>query len=317
MSEKNDTNNNNLKSGSNLEKLLRKGEFVVTSELGPPRGASRKAVEEKAELLKGYADAFNLTDCQTAMVRLSSIASGAILLNMGMEPVVQLTCRDRNRIAMQSDILGAAALGMKNLLCLTGDHQCFGDHPEAKGVFDLDSINQLDMFRQMRDEKKFQSGEELKTEEPKLFLGAAENPFADPFQYRAARLAKKVKAGADFIQTQIIYNIEKFEQWMSMVREMGLHKKVSILAGVTPIRSLGMAKYMKKNVPGMDVPDELIKRLEGAEKKKAEGINICLEVIERVRKIEGVAGVHIMAVEWEEIVPEITERAGLLPRPTP
>ncbi|MBT3878599.1 MAG: methylenetetrahydrofolate reductase [Candidatus Scalindua sp.] len=317
MSEEHDTNNNNLKSGSNLEKLLRKGEFVVTSELGPPRGASREAVEKKAELLKGYADAFNLTDCQTAMVRLSSIASGAILLDMGMEPVVQLTCRDRNRIAMQSDILGAAALGMKNLLCLTGDHQCFGDHPEAKGVFDLDSINQLDMFRQMRDEKKFQSGEDLKTEEPKLFLGAAENPFADPFQYRAARLAKKVKAGADFIQTQIIYNVEKFEEWMSMVRAMGLHKKVSILAGVTPIRSLGMAKYMKKNVPGMDVPDELIKRLEGAEKKKAEGINICLEVIERVRKIEGVSGVHIMAVEWEEIVPEITERAGLLPRPTP
>ncbi len=317
MSEEHDTNNNNLKSGSNLEKLLRKGEFVVTSELGPPRGASREAVEKKAELLKGYADAFNLTDCQTAMVRLSSIASGAILLNMGMEPVVQLTCRDRNRIAMQSDILGAAALGMKNLLCLTGDHQCFGDHPEAKGVFDLDSINQLDMFRQMRDEKTFQSGEELKTEEPKLFLGAAENPFADPFQYSAARLAKKVKAGADFIQTQIIYNVEKFEEWMGMVRAMGLHKKVSILAGVTPIRSLGMAKYMKKNVPGMDVPDELIKRLEGAEKKKAEGINICLEVIERVKKIEGVSGVHIMAVECEVIVPEITEIAGLLPRPTP
>ena len=317
MSEEKDTNNNNVKSGSNLEKLLKKGEFVVTSELGPPRGASRKAVEEKAELLKGYADAFNLTDCQTAMVRLSSIASGAILLDMGMEPVVQMTCRDRNRIAMQSDILGAAGLGMKNLLCLTGDHQCFGDHPEAKGVFDIDSIQLLDMFRQMRDEKKFQSGEDLKSEEPKLFLGAAENPFADPFQYRAARLAKKVKAGADFIQTQIIYNVEKFEEWMGMVRTMGLHKQVSILAGVTPIRSLGMAKYMKKNVPGMDVPDELIKRLEGAEKKKAEGINICLEVIERVKKIEGVSGVHIMAVEWEEVVPEITERAGLLPRPTP
>ena len=172
MSEEHDTNNNNLKAGSNLEKLLRQGKFVVTSELGPPRGASREAVEKKAELLKGYADAFNLTDCQTAMVRLSSIASGAILLNMGMEPVVQLTCRDRNRIAMQSDILGAAALGMKNLLCLTGDHQCFGDHPEAKGVFDLDSINQLDMFRQMRDEKKFQSGEELKTDDTKLFLAA-------------------------------------------------------------------------------------------------------------------------------------------------
>ena len=317
MSEEHNTNNNNVKSGSNLEKLLRKGEFVVTSELGPPRGASREDVEKKAELLKGYADAFNLTDCQTAMVRLSSIASGAILLDMGMEPVVQMTCRDRNRIAMQSDILGAASLGMKNLLCLTGDHQCFGDHPEAKGVFDIDSIQLLDMFRQMRDEKKFQSGEDLKSEEPKLFLGAAENPFADPFQYRAARLAKKVKAGANFIQTQIIYNVEKFEEWMSMVRAMGLHEKVSILAGVTPVRSLGMAKYMKKNVPGMDVPDELIKRLEGAEKKKAEGINICLEVIERVRQIEGVSGVHIMAVEWEEIVSEITERAGLLPRPTP
>jgi len=316
MSEEHDTNTNNLKAGSNLEKLLRKGEFVVTSELGPPRGASREAVEKKAEILKGYADAFNLTDCQTAMVRLSSIASGAILLNMGMEPVIQMTCRDRNRIAMQSDILGAAGLGMKNLLCLTGDHQCFGDHPDAKGVFDVDSIQLLDIVRQMRDEKKFQSGEELKTE-PRLFIGAAANPFADPFNYRAIRLAKKVKAGADFIQTQIIYNVEKFEKWMSMVREMGLHKKVFILAGVTPIRSLGMAKYMKKNVPGMDVPDEIIKRLEGVEKKKAEGINICLEIIERVRKIEGVSGVHIMAVEWEEIVPEITERAGLLPRPTP
>ncbi|MCP4264437.1 MAG: methylenetetrahydrofolate reductase [Candidatus Brocadiaceae bacterium] len=316
MSEEHETNTDDLKAGSNLEKILKKGEFAVTSELGPPRGASREAVEKKAELLKGHADAFNLTDCQTAMVRLSSIASGAILLNMGMEPVIQMTCRDRNRIAMQSDILGASGLGMKNLLCLTGDHQCFGDHPEAKGVFDIDSIQLLDMSRKMRDEKKFQSGGDLKTE-PRLFLGAAENPFADPFQYRAARLAKKIKAGADFIQTQIIYNVEKFENWMKMVREMGLHKKVYILAGVTPIRSLGMAKYMKKNVPGMDVPDEIIKRLEGAEKKKAEGINICLEIIERVRKIEGVSGVHIMAVEWEEIVPEITERAGLLPRPTP
>jgi methylenetetrahydrofolate reductase (NADPH) len=233
---------------------------------------------------------------------------------MGMEPIIQMTCRDRNRIAIQSDILGAAALGMKNLLCLTGDHQCFGDHPDAKGVFDIDSIQLLDIVRQMRDEKKFQSGEDIKPE-PRLFLGAAENPFADPFKFRAIRLAKKIRAGTDFIQTQIIYNIEKFEEWMGLVRDMGLHKKVFILAGVTPIRSLGMAKYMKKNVPGMDVPDEIIKRLEGAEKKKAEGINICLDIIERVRKIEGVAGVHIMAIEWEEIIPEIVERAGLLPRP--
>jgi methylenetetrahydrofolate reductase (NADPH) len=313
MNKENNTNDD-FKSGSNLEKLLKRGEFVVTSELGPPRGASREVVEKKAEILKGYADAFNLTDCQTAMVRLSSIAAGTILVNMGMEPIIQMTCRDRNRIAIQSDILGAAALGMKNLLCLTGDHQCFGDHPDAKGVFDIDSIQLLDIVRQMRDEKKFQSGEDIKVE-PRLFLGAAENPFADPFKYRAIRLAKKIRAGTDFIQTQIIYNIEKFEEWMGLVRDMGLHKKVFILAGVTPIRSLGMAKYMKKNVPGMDVPDEIIKRLEGAEKKKAEGINICLDIIERVRKIEGVAGVHIMAIEWEDIVPEIVERAGLLPRP--
>jgi methylenetetrahydrofolate reductase (NADH) len=313
VNEKNNTNDN-FKSGSNLEKLLKRGEFVVTSELGPPRGASREAIEKKAEVLKGSADAFNITDCQTAMVRLSSIASGVILINMGMEPVIQMTCRDRNRIAIQSDILGAAALGMKNLLCLTGDHQCFGDHPDAKGVFDIDSIQLLDIVRQMRDEKRFQSGEELKVE-PRLFLGAAANPFADPFKFRAIRLAKKIAAGTDFIQTQIIYNIKKFEEWMSIVRDMGLHKKVFILAGVTPIRSLGMAKYMKKNVPGMDVPDEIIKRLEGAEKKKAEGINICLDIIERLRKIEGVAGIHIMAIEWEEIVPEIVERAGLLPRP--
>ena len=313
MNEKNNIDDN-FKSGSNLEKLLKRGEFVVTSELGPPRGASREAVEKKAEILKGSADAFNITDCQTAMVRLSSIASGVILINMGMEPVIQMTCRDRNRIAIQSDILGAAALGMKNLLCLTGDHQCFGDHPDAKGVFDIDSIQLLDIVRQMRDEKRFQSGEELKVE-PRLFLGAAANPFADPFKFRAIRLAKKIAAGTDFIQTQIIYNIKKFEEWMSIVRDMGLHKKVFILAGVTPIRSLGMAKYMKNNVPGMDVPDEIIKRLEGAEKKKVEGINICLDIIERLREIEGVAGIHIMAIEWEEIVPEIVERAGLLPRP--
>ena len=309
------TKNNNLKAGSKLEKLLRKGEFVVTAELGPPRGASREMVEEKAKILKGFADAYNLTDCQTAMVRLSSIASGVMLLNMGMEPIIQMTCRDRNRIAMQSDILGAAALGIKNLLCLTGDHQCFGDHPEAKGVFDLDSIQLLNMSRQMRDEGKFQSGDDIKVE-PRLFLGAAENPFADPFKFRAARLAKKINAGCDFIQTQIIYNMKKFEEWMGTVRDMGLHKKVSILAGITPIKSLGMAKYMKNNVPGLDVPEEIINRLQDTKDKKAEGINICLETIEQVKNIEGVSGVHIMAIEWEEVIPEIVERAGLLPRPT-
>ncbi len=307
-----------LKSGSNLEKLLRAGHFAVTAELGPPRGADRTVIEKKASLLKGYADAFNITDCQTAFVRLSSIAGGTILTGLGLEPIIQMTCRDRNRIAIQSDLLGAAALGIKNLLCLTGDHQKFGDHPGAKGVYDIDSLQLLQIVKGMRDEKKFQSGEEMKVE-PRFFIGAAENPFADPFTYRAFRLAKKIRAGADFIQTQIIFNVDKFSAWMETVRKLGLHKKVFILAGVAPIKSLGMAKYMKNHIPGMDIPDEIIKRMEKAKKESAKevGINICLDIIEKLRKIEGVSGIHIMAIEWEEAIPEIVKRAGLFPRPNP
>ena len=309
----------NLKSGSNLEKLLRSGQFAVTAELGPPRGADRAAIEKKAAILKGYGDAFNITDCQTAVVRMSSIAAGRIVLDAGLEPIIQMTCRDRNRIAIQSDLLGAAALGAKNLLCLTGDHQKFGDHPMAKGVFDIDSIQLIQMVKILRDEKKFQSGQELKASEPKFFIGAAENPFADPFKFRAIRLAKKITAGADFIQTQIIYNIPKFKEWMTMVADMGLHEKAFILAGVAPLKSAGMAKHMKYNVPGMDVPDEVMNRMtaaSAAKKGKEEGIKICLEVIEQVRAIKGVAGIHIMAVEWEEAVPEIVQQAKLYPRPT-
>lgn len=307
-----------IKSGSNLEKVLRSGQFAVTAELGPPRGADRSVIEKKATLLKGYGDAFNITDCQTAVVRMSSIASGRIVLDAGVEPIIQMTCRDRNRIAIQSDLLGAAALGLKNVLCLTGDHQKFGDHPMAKGVFDIDSIQLVQMVKILRDEKKFQSGQELKTSEPRFFIGAAENPFADPFKYRAARLAKKVVAGADFIQTQIIYNVGKFKEWMKMVTDMGLHEKVFILAGVAPLKSAGMAKHIKYNVPGMDVPDEVMNRMtaaSAAKKGKEEGIKICLEVIEQVREVKGVAGVHIMAVEWEEAVPEIVQHARLYPRP--
>ncbi len=307
-----------MKSGSNLEKILRNGQFAVTAELGPPRGADRSVIEKKAEILKGYGDAFNITDCQTAVVRMSSIAAGRIVIDTGLEPIIQMTCRDRNRIAIQSDLLGAAALGAKNLLCLTGDHQKFGDHPMAKGVFDIDSVNLIQMVKTLRDEKKFQSGQELKASEPRFFIGAAENPFADPFKFRAIRLAKKIKAGADFIQTQIIYNVPKFKDWMKMVTDMGLHEKAFILAGVAPLKSAGMAKHMKHNVPGMDVPDEVMNRMNAAsavKKGKEEGIRICLEVIEQVREIKGVSGIHIMAVEWEEAVPEIVKQAKLHPRP--
>ena len=304
-----------MKSGSRLEKILTSGGFAVTGELGPPKSGDPEVVRKKAGILRGHVDAVNITDCQTAIVRMSSIAAGLITLQEGMEPVIQMTCRDRNRIGMQSDILGAAALGLKNLLCLTGDHQKFGNHPGAKGVFDMDSIQLLGMVRGMRDEKKFQCGEEIKSAEPRLFLGCAANPFANPFEFRAPRLAKKVASGADFVQTQIIYNVEKFARFMEMVRDLGVDEKVYILAGVTPPKSLGMARYMKNSVPGMDVTDEVINRMKDAPDKQEEGINICVDIINRVKEIKGVSGVHIMAIEWEEAVPEIVKRAKLEPRP--
>ncbi len=302
-------------SGSNLEQVLISGQFTVTGELGPPQNGNFDVVRDKARILKGHVDAVNITDCQTAIVRMSSLTAGLIALAEGVEPVMQMTCRDRNRIGIQSDILGASALGIKNLLCLTGDHQKFGNHPQAKGVFDMDSIQLLGMVKAMRDDKKFQCGDEIKSHEPRLFLGAAANPFADPFEYRPIRVAKKVEAGASFMQTQIIYNVEKFARFMEIVRDLGLHEKVYILAGVTPPRSVGMARYMKKFVPGLDVTDDVIERLKGAKDPKEEGINICVDIIKQVREIPGVAGVHVMAIEWEQAVPEIVSLAGLSPRP--
>jgi CO dehydrogenase/acetyl-CoA synthase delta subunit len=305
-----------MKSGSNLERVLRSGQFAVTGELGPPKNSDPEVVRAKARLLKGKVDAVNITDCQTAIVRMSSIGAGLLAQAEGVEPVIQMTCRDRNRIAMQSDILAAAALGLKNLLCLTGDHQKFGNHPGSKGVFDMDSIQMLGMMRDLRDAKKFQCGEELKGKAPQLFLGAAANPFAWPFEFRAVRMGKKIACGADFIQTQIIYNVEKFAAFMKQARELGLTEKAYILAGVTPPKSLGMARYMKSSVPGMDVTDAVIERMKGAKNQKQEGINICVDIINQVKEIPGVAGVHVMAIEWEEAVGEICEKAGLLPRPT-
>jgi methylenetetrahydrofolate reductase (NADPH) len=305
-----------MKTASRLEKILESGAFAVTSECGPPRGADPQVVREKGELLRGSVDAVNVTDNQTSVVRMSSIAACVILKQMGLEPICQMTTRDRNRIAIQSDLLGAAALGMTNLLCLSGDHQRFGDHPTAKNVYDIDSIQLIHTVHRMREEGKFINGEDIKVP-PKFFIGAAANPFADPFAIRVPRLAKKAAAGVDFIQTQCIYNMDKFRQWMKGVVDRGLHEKVKILAGVTPMKSVGMAQYMKRSVPGMDVPDAIIKRLREAGKGNVatEGIKMCVEQIQELKEMEGIAGVHIMAIEWEEKVPEMVKAAGLSPRP--
>jgi len=304
------------KSGSNLEKLLNRGEFVVTAELGPPKGVNINIVINKVKILKGFCDAVNITDNQTSIVRMSSIASAIKILECGTEPIIQMVTRDRNRIALQSDLIGAAGLGIKNVLCLTGDHQSFGNHPASKNVFDIDSIQLIKMFKDMRDEKKFECGEEMK-HPPKIFIGAAANPFADPFDYRPLRLAKKVNAGVDFIQTQLVYNVKKFEEYMKKVRELGLHEKVYILAGVGPIKSVGMAKYMRSKVAGMDIPIDIVERLKKSEDSKDEGINICVDIIKEIKGIEGVSEFTLMAIAWEEAVPIIVKRAGLLPRPNP
>ena len=305
-----------MKTESRLEKVLASGQLAVTSEVGPPRGCNIDIVKEKANMIKDYVDGINITDNQTAMVRMSSIAAGVALKQMGLDPIIQMVSRDRNRLAMQSDILGAYALGCNTMLCLSGDHPQFGDHPMAKPVYDIDSINMIKMVKDMRDEAKFQGGADI-TEPPKMFIGAAANPFADPFELRVMRLAKKVAAGVDFIQTQCIFNTAKFEEWMKQVVDRGLDEKVAILAGITPMKSLGMAKYMKSKVPGMDIPDEVIDRLAGVDKDKQaeEGIKMAIEQMQRLKECKGVKGFHIMAIEWEEKVPELVEGAGLSPRP--
>lgn len=327
---------NGYLTGSNLEKVLRSGAFAVTGEVGPPQSADAKVIREKAALLKGNCDAVNITDNQTAIVRMSSIGAGTLVLNEGLEPIIQMVCRDRNRLAMQSDLLGAYALGIRNLLCLSGDHQTFGNHPNSKNVYDMDSIQMIEMVSDMRDKKVFQCGEPIKGIEPRFFIGAAAAPFAGPVEYRPYRLAKKVQAGANFIQTQLIYDLDAFKIFMEKVRQLGLHEKTYILAGVGPLKSPAMAKYMKDSVPGILVPDELIQRMTAvgspwakipkdqltkedkkarSEAYKTEGIKICIELIQQLQEIEGVAGTHIMAIEWEEAVQPIVEGAGLLPRP--
>jgi len=330
------TNNNGFLAGSNLERILKAGHFAVTGELGPPQSADGEEIRHKATLLKGNCDAVNITDNQTAIVRMSSIGAGTIVVQEGLEPIIQMTCRDRNRLAIQSDLLGAYALGMRNLLALTGDHQIFGNHPTAKNVFDMDSLQLVRAVAQMRDDSIFECGDAFKGQEPRFFVGAAAAPFADPLDFRPYRLAKKVKAGANFIQTQLIYDVPAFKKYMEKVRELGVHEKTYILAGVGPLKSPGMARYMKNNVPGILVPDEILNRMTAAgkpwsgipkneltkedkrERGKAwreTGIQICIDLIQELREVEGVAGAHIMAIEWEEAVKPIAEGAGLLPRP--
>jgi 5,10-methylenetetrahydrofolate reductase len=321
-----------MKSGSNLERVLAAGHFAVTAEIGPPMDANGAVVLKKARLLKGCADAFNITDCQTAVVRMSSIASAVLIMREGLEPVIQMTCRDRNRIALQADILGAAALGIRNCLCIAGDHQSFGaagklkGHPGAKNVYDVDSIQLVSVLKGLRDDGRQQGGDVVETK-PTLFIGAVWTPMGDPIEFRPLRLGKKVRAGADFIQTQGIYDMELFRQQMAIARDLGLTDRVAILVGIIVPKNLGMLKYMDSAVAGVRVPKEVMARMAAArdaagdDKARAranqeeEGISIAIELIEQAREIEGVSGVHIQAIEWEQKVPEIVERAGLLPRP--
>jgi len=305
-----------MKIYSRLKRVLEKGHFAVTAECGPPKGADPKVIRSKGKILKGFVDSVNVTDNQTGVVRLSSLAACVLLKKEGLDPVLQMTTRDRNRIALQSDILGAAALGIRNVLCLSGDHQSFGNQPQAKGVFDIDSVQLIHIFRQMRDTGVILGGDKLSVP-PDVFIGAVANPFADPFDFRVVRLGKKTTAGAEFIQTQCIYNLKRFDEWMKKVRDLGLHKKVYILGGITPLKSARMAEYMSNNVAGMDVPDEMIRRMKSvpAGEQRKEGLKIAAETIQALKDIEGVHGIHIMAIEWEEAVPQLVETAGLLPRP--
>lgn len=305
-----------MKSGSNLERVLAAGHFSVTAECGPPRGADPNVVLEKAAFVKGNVDACNVTDNQTSVVRMSSLAGCMLVKDAGVEPLIQMVVRDRNRIALQSDLLGASALGVRNLLCLSGDHQKFGDDPQAKNVFDIDSMQLIHLAKTMRDDGVFPSGDKLEGA-PKFYIGCAVNPFADPYEIRVARLKLKMEAGADFVQTQCIYNMPKFIQYMEDAKKQGLHEKIQILAGVTPLKSAGMGKFMNRMVAGIDIPEEVIKRIadEPKEKQAAKGIEVCIEQIGELKEMEGIAGVHVMAIEWEEKLAEIIGGAGMLPRP--
>ena len=306
----------NGKPCSRLEEILRAGQFAVTAELNPPDSADPEDVYKAAKVLAEVCDGINAVDAPGANCHTSSVAMCALLTRVGYEPVYQVTCRDRNRIALQGDMLGAAAMGVLNVLCLTGDDVTSGDQPEAKRVFDFDSIQLLRTARTMRDQGVFLSGRKITTP-PCFFLGAVANPFVPPYEWRPQRLAKKIAAGADFIQTQYCFDVPRIQEYMRQVRDLGLDKQVYILVGVGPLRSAKAAEFMRSKVPGVVIPDEIVNRLQKTPKERhqEEGKQICIEIIEQVKEIEGVAGIHIMAYRQEELVANIVKESGLLPRP--
>jgi methylenetetrahydrofolate reductase (NADPH) len=303
-------------SPSRLERVLRAGQFAVTTELAPPDSADPHEVYERARIFDGHVDAINATDGSGANCHMSSVAVCALLTRLGYALVMQISCRDKNRIAIQGDILGGAAMGVCNILCLTGDGVQAGDHPQALPVFDLDCMSLLSTARTLRDEQRFLSGRRL-TYGPRVFLGAASNPFAPPLDWRAERLAKKVAAGAQFIQTQYCYDVPMLRTFMRRVEDLGLLGRVFILVGVGPLRSAKTAEWMRRNVPGLHIPDAVVKRLAGAEDPTREGLRLCVELIQQIREVPGVSGVHVMAYRQEESVPEIIERSGVLGGRTP
>lgn len=294
-----------------LERVLRRGEFAVTAELNPPDSADPQDVYDRARIFDGWVDGINAVDASGANCHMSSVGICALLTRMGYAPIMQISCRDRNRIAIQGDVLGAAAMGVGNILCLTGDGVQAGDQPGAKPVFDLDSMSLLETIRTMRDDGRFLSGRKLTTP-PQVFLGAAINPFAPPFDFRPLRLQKKIAAGAQFVQSQYCFDVPMFREYMKRVRDLGLHERCFILCGVGPLASAKTARWIRSNVPGIHIPDAVIERLEGAADQKKEGKRLCIDIIDEVKEIEGVSGIHVMAYRQEEFVAEIVEASGVL-----